>query len=82
VTVTNDVKTPTVTVKNDVKTPTVNVKNDVKPSEVIVTAPVKAEVTVNPEMRIVSMPDRVTKREVKRTPKGVITETIELETDG
>ena len=39
-------------------------------------------VTVSPEMRITSMPDRVTKREVKRNKQGLITETTDVEVDG
>ena len=42
-----------------------------------------ADVTVNMtgDLRITGMPDRVTKRDVKRDIKGRITETTDVETD-
>ena len=56
---------------------TVNVpKAEVKVSPVL-----KADVNMPAEMRITSMPDRVTQRSVKRDDKGAIIETTDVETD-
>jgi hypothetical protein len=86
VSVTNDVQTPyvkveapTVNVRNDVQTPTVNVQNDVKMPATKAVNPT-INVSVPADLRITSMPDRLTKRVVKRE-KGVITETTDVETD-
>ena len=81
VTVTNEVQTPNVSVTNDVKTPTVNVAAP----DVTVRMPTKAQPAINvsvpAELRIVSMPDRVTQRVVKRDRSGQIVETTDVETD-
>ncbi len=93
VTVTNEVKTPSVTYKAEA--PVVNVSVPEQPTpQVTVNVPkaepkvtVKADmpeinVSVPTELRIVSMPDRVTKRRVERDQSGRIAETTDVETDG
>jgi hypothetical protein len=74
-----NVKAPVV----NVPAPVVNVTTPEAKAPVINVKATPPDVTVNmvPELRITGMPDRVTKREVKRDKQGRIVETTDVEVD-
>lgn len=62
----------------NVDAPIVNIAQAEAKAALVIPAPV---VNVTPELRITSMPDRVTSRKVERDKEGRITRTLDVESD-